>query len=232
MTKKDLKISQFDQITHSSCIPACLQEVFSYYKKQISQENILNSLKYPERGMAIIQAGFFAKNYGFEPIIITNNIVIFDPTWFYLTNKELIDNLKKRKKFVDQYNRSLIDAHIEYLKVAGTIKFDAISANLLKQYLSQNIPIIMDLASTYLYKKAKSTRPGAFDNAFSGDIEGHGVVIAGFNGDKFKIVDPNSKQNPYSKSGIYWIESDKLMASFGILDGKSILMIQKQIDIT
>jgi len=52
------------------------------------------------------------------------------------------------------------------------------------------------------------------------------VVIAGFNGDKFKIVDPNSRQNPYNKSGIYWIPGDELMTSFSLLDGKSILIIK------
>ena len=227
MTKtKDLKISQFDQINPYSCIPACLQEVFSYYKKQISQEKILDSLEHPERGMAVAQAGFFAKKSGFKPTVITNNISIFDPIWFSLTNVKLIDNLEKRKKFVDKYNQALIDAYIKYIEATGTIKFESISADLLKKYLSQNIPIIIELASTYLYKKAKSTRPGAFDNAFKGDIEGHGVVIAGFNGDKFKIVDPNSRQNPYNKSGIYWIPGDELMTSFSLLDGKSILIIK------
>jgi len=223
---KDLIVPQFNQINPPSCIPACLQEVFGYYKKQISQQKILASLEHPERGMAIVQAGFFAKESGFKPIVITNNIIVFDPTWFSSTNEKLAENLKKRKKFVDKYNQALIDAYIEYLKATGTIKFDSISANLLKQYLSQNIPIIMEIASTYLYKKAKSTRPGAFDNALRGEVEGHGVVIAGFNGNKFKIVDPNTKNNPYSKSGIYWIESNELLTSFGILEGKSLLLIK------
>ena len=227
MTKKDLKISQFDQINPSGCIPACLQEIFSYYKRQIFQETILKSLDHPERGMAIVQAGFFAKDYGFEPIIITNNIVIFDPTWFNLDEKKLAENLKLRRRYVSKYYKYLIDLYIKYIKSGGKIKFDTIGADLLKKYLSQNIPLIMELASTFLYKKTKSTQPGAFDNAFSGDIEGHGVVIAGFDGGKFKIVDPNSKQNPYNKNGVYWIESDELLASFGMLEGKSLLLIKK-----
>jgi hypothetical protein len=93
--------------------------------------------------------------------------------------------------------------------------------------LSQNIPIIIELASTFLYKKSKSTKPGAFDNAFQGEIEGHGVVVAGFRDNELKVVDPDSKNNPYDKSGIYWIPTEELLISFAILEGKSILILKQ-----
>jgi len=225
--KKDLSVPQFEQKTVYNCILACLQQVFGYYKKQISQKEILKSLKKPKRGMSVPKAGLFAKKHGFNPLVITNNIYIFDPTWLKLGNIKLIKNLEKRKKFINKYNQSLIDDYLEYLKANGRTKFDTIRLDLFVKYLSKNIPIVVEIASTFLYKKSKSIKPGQFNNPFKGKIEGHGVVIAGFNKNKFKIIDPDSKNNPYSRSGIYWISIDELIASIFILEGKSLLLIRK-----
>lgn len=227
--KKDLLVPQFNQEKTYSCIPACLQQVFGYYKMQISQKEILKSLKKPKRGMSIPKTGSFVKKHGFHPLIITNNINIFDPAWFKLNNTRLIKNIEKRKKFVDKYNQSVINDYLEYLKMDGQIKFNTISKKIFVKYLLKNIPIIAELSNTYLYKKSKSLKPGEFNDAMKGEIEGHGVVIAGFNKNKFKIVDPSSKNNPYSKNGIYWITIDELIASIFILEGKSLLLIQNNI---
>jgi len=43
--KKDLLVPQFNQEKTYSCIPACLQQVFGYYKMQISQKKILINLQ-------------------------------------------------------------------------------------------------------------------------------------------------------------------------------------------
>lgn len=225
--KKDLLIPQFEQKTAYSCIPACLQQVFGYFAKPISQKEIMKNIKNPQNGMSIPAAGAFAKKYGFRPIIITNNINIFDPSWFNLSNEKLLMDLQKRKKFVNKYNQSLINDYLEYLKLGGRISFKTINQGLLTKYLSQNIPIIMELSSTFLYKKRKSTKPGRFNDAFKGEIEGHGIVVAGFDKNKFKVVDPDSKSNPYSKSGIYWVFIDELIMSFASLEGKSLLLIRE-----
>lgn len=226
MSKKDLEIPQFNQEINFSCIPACLQQVFGYYKKQVSQEEILKSLEIPERGMSIPKAGVFAKKHGFNPLIITNNIYIFDPAWFKLDNVSLIKNLEERRKFVDEYNQSVIDDYLEYLRENGQIKFDTISLDLFIKYLSRNIPIIAELASPFLYKKSKSVEIGKFNDPIKGQIEGHGVVIAGFDKNKLKIVDPNCKDNPFSGKGIYWVQSEDLIVSIFGLEGKSLLMIE------
>ena len=57
-------------------------------------------LKNPKKGMAVAEAGLFAKKHGFETLIITNNIYIFDPTWFKSDRKKLINNLKKSIKSI------------------------------------------------------------------------------------------------------------------------------------
>jgi len=228
MNKKNLNIPQLSQETAFSCLPACLQQVFGYYHIVVSQEEMLNELKKPERGMSIPKAGLFLKKYGFKPLIITNNIQIFDPAWFRLSNVALIKNIKKRRQFLDKYNQSLIDDYVKYLKMGGQINFETISLELFVKYLSKNIPIVAELASTFLYKKSKSTKPGRFDGSIKGDIDGHCVVIAGFNDDKIKVVDPDAKNNPFNKKGIYWIQARELIASIFVLEGKSLLLARKK----
>ncbi len=222
-----LSVPQFNQIKPYSCIPACLQEVFGYYGEQISQEEIMKISENPKLGMALAEAGIFSLRHNYRSLIITNNINIFDPTWFKLDSNKLKLNLNKRAKFVDDLSQFTIDKFIKFLDFGGEINFETISPALFKKYLSIEVPIIIELASTFIYKLAKSSRPGRFDDAIKGQIEGHGVVIAGFdNKDNFLIIDPNSKKSP-SKAGVYWVNSVELMMSFAFLEGKSLLLLQK-----
>jgi hypothetical protein len=222
-----LSVPQFNQIKPYSCIPACLQEVFGYYGESITQEEIMKTSENPKMGMSLIEVGIFSLKHNYKPLIITNNVNIFDPTWFKLDSTKLKLNLKKRAKFVDDLNQFMIDKYIKFLNLGGEINFETISPALFEKYLSMEIPIIMELASTFLYKLAKSSHPGGFDDAIRGQIEGHGVVIAGFDKkDKFLIIDPNSKKSP-SKTGVYWVDGAELMMSFALLEGKSLLLLQK-----
>ena len=210
---QDLVIPQFKQEKKYGCIPACLQQVFAYYDKEVSQEEILNSLDKPERGMSVPAAGTFAKRSGFNPTIVTNNMDIFDPTWFDVGSEKLIQHLKEKKSSLDEYNKSVVEDFLEYLEIGGQIGFDTIDSELFVRSLSNKVPVIIELSSTDLYKKKDS-----------GEIEGHGVVIAGFDGDKVKVVDPD-RDNPYDKTGVYWIPISDIMMSFSALDGKSVLLI-------
>jgi len=213
---KVLAIPHFEQQTGYSCIPACLQQVFAYYNEQVSQEEILNSLDKPERGMSIPAAGTFAKKQGLNPTIITNNTNIFDLAWFDAKAKKLTQHLEERKDILNEYNQSVIEDFLEYLKMDGQINFETVGKDLLVRTLSNNVPVIMELSSTILYKKNQSIK----------EIEGHGVVIAGFDKNKFMIVDPDSN-NPYDKSGVYWVPVEELMTSFFALEGKSLLFISE-----
>ena len=225
--KTILSVPQFNQIKSYSCIPACLQEVFGYYGEQISQEEIMEISENPKLGVALVETGIFSLKHNYKSLIITNNINIFDPTWFRLDNNKLKLNLNKRAKFVDDLSKFMIDKYIKFLDSGGEINFETINPTLFKKYLSIKVPIIMELASTFLYKLAKSTSSGSFDDAIRGQIEGHGIVIAGFDDeDNFLIIDPNSKKSP-SKTGVYWVNSAELMMSFALLEGKSLLLLQK-----
>ena len=222
-----LSVPQFNQVKSYSCISACSQAVFGYYGESIAQEEIMEISENPKRGIALVEAGIFSLKRNYKPLIITNNINIFDPTWFKIDSSKLKLNLKKRAKFVDDLNQFMIDKYIKFLDLGGEINFETISPALLKNYLSIKVPIIMELASTFLYKLAKSSQPGGFNDAIKGQIEGHGVVIAGFDKkDKFLIIDPNSKKGP-SKKGVYWVNSAELMMSFALLEGKSLLLLQR-----
>lgn len=202
---KDLPIPRFEQKTKYSCIPACLQQVFAYYNKRVSQKEILHSLDKPERGMSIPAAGTFAKKQGFNSTVITNNTIIFDPARPNVENEKLIQYLAERKNFLNEYNQSVIEDYLEYLKTDGQLNFDTINKGLLTKHLSNNVPIIIEL---------------------SRKIDGHGVVIAGFKKDQLKIVDPDSN-NLQDKTGVYWIPIEELLMNFSALEGKSLLLISE-----
>jgi hypothetical protein len=177
--------------------------------------------------MSLPKAGTFLISKNLRPKIITNNINIFDPAWFSFGNKNLIKQIKKRKKYLNIVDRSIVDDYIEYLESGGKIAFNTISSTLLTEFIKDDKPVIAEVASTYLYQKSKATIPGKFNDPIKGDIEGHGVVISGYKGKntKFKITDPG-EYNPYQEGGNYWISEELLLASIFIASGKLILSIE------
>lgn len=74
------------------CLPACLKAVFEYYKIKISEDEIIekiskNSYKLYDWDF---QAGKLALEKGLKAEIYSNATLIFDPSWYKLSSKELI----------------------------------------------------------------------------------------------------------------------------------------------
>jgi hypothetical protein len=176
---------------------------------------------------------------GFKTTIYVNDLNIFDPTWFtqgLSCNDELSAKLAAQLKYKD--GEGIVQSSIayqQYLQLGGKVRFRMLNSQLLKEYFTQNIPIMTGLSATYLYDSARESFPNKTISVYD-DIRGtpcgHFVVLCGYDEKKKHVVvaDPH-RENPLSHDNYYKVSITRLINAImlGVLtyDG-NLLIIQPQ----
>lgn len=213
------RIQMQAQPTDTSCGPTCLKAIYDFYGHDKSLENIMKEIRFLEKGGTLeVQLGIHALKEGFEVIIYTHNLMIFDPTWFFpkkLARSELINKLKGQMLTKDKGKLHFAcKSYIEFLKRGGSLRMGDLTSRTLKKYLQHETPLLAGLSSTYLYS---SSRERVVDNHqvpddVGGLPEGHFVVLDHYDSVQkmVGVVDPYV-DNPYSKNQYYLIRMERLI---------------------
>ncbi len=201
----------------STCGPTSLHAVYRYFKDTISLSEVIREVPYLEEGGTLeVLLACHALRRGYQAIIYTYNLHVFDPTWIGLSNEDVIQKLeqqvavKKGKKLL-----RATQAYIEFLQLGGQIKCRDLTKALLREYFDQNIPLLTGLSATYLYQSARETLD-ELGNAIYNDVRGyptgHFVVLSGFAEDQKKILvaDPY-RENPYFEGNYYEVNASHLI---------------------
>jgi hypothetical protein len=208
MKKIHHKIKRYEQ-TDLNCGPNSLAQLLSFYGDNTTPEEIVAKTNMiDDLGVFDAQLGVTAIKFGYKVRITPQNLCAFDPTWYELSNAELISKLRNfSRKITDELLKIDIDAFISFLKLGGQIDLRPISKELLITKLKK-YPILVGLCSTYLWREK---RPNRWDRRFR---YSHSVIVNGYDpmGDKFFITDP-WHSIPRSKTGFYQIKSDELIAA-------------------
>ncbi|WP_242918838.1 peptidase-C39 like family protein [Pontibacter liquoris] len=203
----------------STCGPTSLHAVYRYFKDPISLGEVIKEVPYLDEGGTLeVLLACHALQRGYQAIIYTYNLHIFDPTWIGLGNEEVILKLeeqmeiKKGKKF-----QRATRAYIDFLRLGGQIKCRDLTKALLREYFEQDIPLLTGLSATYLYQSARETADAAGNSIYddvAGFPMGHFVVLCGFGEDQKKIVvaDPYG-ENPYFNTNYYEVSASHLINS-------------------
>lgn len=223
-----------------SCGISCLYSIYKYHGIDVSYEHLVQEVDRSLSGGTL--APLLGKNallHGCNVTLYTNNLILFDPTWFNHPNdsndflaQKLIEQLKRK-------NPRLLGAthlFLEYLSLGGKVSFRIINVDLLEGYFARSIPVMAALNSTYLYDTSRED----FDelgNAISDDIMGkpcgHFVVLYGHerNEKLITVADPFVK-NPLSRQNYYKVSPDRLinaiMLGLSTYDG-NLLIIEPKI---
>lgn len=223
-----------------SCGPSSLYAIYKYYGLNITYTSVVDEVERSISGGTLAPLlGKHALKMGFEVTLYTNNLLLFDPTWFNhenSSNKFLSEKLMQQLR--EKKNRYLGATHLflDFLALGGIVNFRTINTALIETYFLQKKPILTGLNSTYLYNCPRDW----FDekgNAFPDDIRGtpcgHFVVLHGYDAEKKQIVvaDPYAK-NPLSKSHYYTVSPDRLinaiMLGVGTYDGNLLIIEPKR----
>jgi hypothetical protein len=217
-------LPQPDDIT---CGPTCLHAIYRYYDDDMPLPRVIQETRMLEQGGTLgVHLGMHALVRGYDVVIYTYNLHVFDPTWFdhpeTLQDKLQEQIATKRDAKLQTASR----AYIEFLERGGTLRFRDLTAGLLREFLTQNVPILTGLSATYLYRSMRET-PDCVPNDIVGEPVGHFVVLHGYDRQKrsVNVADPY-EPNP-EKTQIYSVHIERLLGAvmLGIATYDSNLLI-------
>lgn len=225
-------VRQPDDIT---CGPTCLHSIYSFMGQDISLEQVVRDVKMLEdRGGTIAASlGSHALQQGYRTTIYSFNLNMFDPTWFNLDNKLLVRKLKEQLKHKRSNKfKFATEAYIDFLNEGGLIRFQDLNGELLYHYLNQNIPLLVGLSATYLYRCSREVPSSTEYDDVRGEPSGHFVVLRSIDlaAGEVMISDPYHP-NPLSEHHTYKVNIEHLICAIllGVVTyDANILVIKKQ----
>ena len=219
----------------TTCGPTCLHAVYSFYSDPISLREVISEVSYMDEGGTLaVHLACHALQRGYKTTIFPYNLQIFDPIWSAIPRNEIAAKLRRQLSFKKDIPgfELVTNAYLEYLKLGGNLKFEVLTASLIRRFLKKSIPILTGLSATYLYNEAREYVTGsgfAYDDV-RGESSGHFVVLTGYNKENrsVSVADP-LKKNPIASSQYYSVNIYRLVCAImlGVLsyDG-NLLMIE------
>lgn len=217
------------QPTDTTCGPACLHAVYSYFGDEMPLDQVILETKELEKGgtLAVFLA-CHALRRGYSALIYTYNLNVFDPTWFAGT-VVLREKLEAQRRVKNTpLLREATKGYLEFLSLGGKLRLEDLTPSLIRKYLKRGVPILTGLSSTYLYRSSReSGYEGDWDDV-GGRPAGHFVVLYGYNKEErtVKVADP-FLPNPYSRTHHYMINIDRVICSvlLGVLTHDANLLV-------
>nr|WP_304608537.1 peptidase-C39 like family protein [Pontibacter anaerobius] len=196
-----------------------MHAVYRYFNDPISLADVIKEVpSLDEGGTLEVLLACHALQRGYRTRIYTYNLFIFDPTWFSLSNEEIILKLEEQLKYkkTPKLQRAT-QAYIEFLRLGGELRCRDLNKQLLHGYFEKGVPLLTGLSATYLYQSAREFGDEQ-GNSIYDDVRGfpmgHFVVLCGFGEDEKSIVvaDPY-RENPYFKDNYYEVRATHLINS-------------------
>lgn len=214
MNEKSLIIHS--QPDNTSCGATCLHAIYNYYGDTISLEQVVKEVEQFEDGggtFSVVLANHALKR-GYKATMYVYNLNLFDPSWFR-GKRDIGEKLRQQiaLKKVNKKFTLATQAYVEYIELGGELRFEDLNASLLRTYLSQGVPMLAGLSSTYLYR---SKREDPIKNVSDemGEPCGHFVVLHGIHSDNKRILiaDPYVP-NPVANVHYYSVPFARLICS-------------------
>lgn len=154
-------------------------------------------------------------------------------TWFSPHSRGMEEKLKQQLHYKKDLPglEAATPAYLEFLKLRGRIRFEVLTASLLRRFLRRSLPVLTGLSATYLYNCSREFAIGrslVYDD-IRGESTGHFVVLAGYDRNKRTVLvaDP-LKPNPVAESRQYYdVSIDRLVCAImlGVLTYDGDLLI-------
>lgn len=220
-------LSQPDEIT---CGPACLHSVYEYYDDDISLEQVIDEVRSLKGGGTLeVFLACHALSRGYSTSIYTYNLTIFDPSWFNLKKTDFMHKLNAQMEAKDDSKlHTATRGYLEFLGLGGDLRFEDLTAALIRKYLKRGVPVLAGLSSTYLYRSQREYGAGSDFDDVRGRSAGHFVVLCGYDKETRNVLvaDPLTP-NPLSKSHYYEISIERVLCAIllGVLSYDANLLI-------
>ncbi|MCO8121853.1 hypothetical protein NHH03_08910 [Stieleria sp. TO1_6] len=211
------------QPSDTSCGPTCLAAVYHYWNDPVSLPELIDDIgQLNAGGTLIVDLGCDALARGFDAVIATYNLQLFDPTWFdasgdMISAAALAEKLrqqrdaKRQRTDLDQHRLQFATTkYLKFLALGGRVRMQPLDDTLIAQTLSTGVPILCGLSATYLYNEARERphrnddRHESISDDIAGDPTGHFVILHGYQpADRVVLVADPLHPNPMAPTNKY-----------------------------
>lgn len=219
------------QPNDETCGPTSLHAVYQYYNDYIPLKQVIRQVKQLKSGGTLaVMLGNHALERGYKATLFTYNLQMFDPTWF--RGKVVLEE-KLREQLIFKATRKFkvaTEAYLKFIELGGEIRFEELSAKLIRNILKDHTPILTGLSATYLYDCSREIPETNEYHDVQGQPTGHFVVIKGYDpvDGLVHIADP-LETNPISDTQHYKVKIQRLINAIllGIVTYDANLLIIK-----
>jgi len=199
-----------------SCGPTCLHAIYRYFGDPIPLEKVIRGIPSLKTGGTLdVFLANHALERGYKTTIYTYNLKVFDPTWFTTQGVDIASRLKTQLAHkAAQKLRTATRGYVRYLELGGLLRFEDLTAALIRRYLTQSVPILTGLSATYLYRCPREFGPKDDYDDVRGVPSGHFVVLYGYDKENREVLiaDPFNP-NPFFEGLYYRVNIDRVICS-------------------
>lgn len=201
----------------TTCGPACLHAVYRYFGEDLPLSSVIRETESLEEGGTLaVRLGCHALRWGYRASRYSWNLQVFDPTWRRLASLKALAGKRRVQARIkkDAKLRTATKGYLEFLRLGGRIRFEDLTASLLRRRRNRGVPVLAGLSSTYLYQSPRESNEEEKEDDVGGYPQGHFVVLCGYDrkAKKVLVADP-LHPNPVSKSPLYGVPIRRLLAA-------------------
>jgi hypothetical protein len=226
----ELQVPLQTQPDDAACGPTCLHGIYQFYGDDVPLAQVVSETRKLDTGGTLdVFLANHALRRGYEATIYTYNLKVFDPSWFDGGQTNIAQRLIAQAEFKkDRKLKAATRGYVEFLALGGELRFQDLTAALLRRLLRQRTPILTGLSSTYLYRDAREYGERDDPDDIRGEPAGHFVVLTGYHREQRSVLvaDP-MLPNPVAATQRYEVNIDRLICSIllGILTYDANLLI-------
>lgn len=200
-----------------TCGPTCLHAVYRYYGDDLPLSRVIAEVPDLDDGGTLdVLLACHALKRGYRATIYTYNVQIFDPTWFDpgaadISQRLMLQTVYKHRK---GKLRKATEGYVEFLRLGGQLRFEDLTAALIRKYLIRSVPVLTGLSATWLHRSVREYGPAGEGDDVRGMPAGHFVVLCGYQRDSREVLVADPLQsNPVSGTNYYLVSVDRLICA-------------------
>lgn len=180
MEKIYWEVPHFKQERSMTCGLACVRMLLAYYGFEVSEDDILKETYMHKYGSWFSDLAKSFEKRGLKTKVYTINLNIYSPFWAGENKKQIRERLEKRKTELKGLLRTEVERATDYLDLGGDLEVKIPDPKMIPELLKKQ-PIMIPLARSFVYEDRI-------------DDGGHYLIINGFDGQDYSVLDPGRSQ--------------------------------------
>lgn len=176
MKKVYWEVPHYAQERSMTCGLACVRMLLDFYGYKVSEDEILAETYMHKMGSWYSDLAKPFIERGLKTKIYTINLNIYSPFWAGENVEKLKKRLSKRKEELKGLLKTEVERMLQYLDSGGELALEIPDVEVLRNLIRKQ-PLIIPINRSFIYRDR-------IDDA------GHYVVVNGFDGDSYTVLDP------------------------------------------